>query len=53
MSRFNRLKAQLARKGVRNPGGLAATIGRRKYGRAGFAALAATGRKRVAARKRR
>jgi ATP-dependent Clp endopeptidase proteolytic subunit ClpP len=41
---FNALKARLAAKGAHNPGGLAAYIGRKKYGRAGMAAKAAAGR---------
>lgn len=45
MSRFDELKARLAAKGARDPAGLAAYIGRKKYGRGGMAALAAAGRK--------
>jgi HK97 family phage prohead protease len=44
MSRFNELAARLAAKGAHDPGALAAYIGRKKYGRAGMAALAAKGR---------
>lgn len=45
MSRFSELKAKLAkRKGVTSPGGLAAFIGRKKYGKAGMAKMAAAGR---------
>ena len=47
-TRFDVLKAALARKGVASPGGLAATIGRNKYGNARFAAMAARGRKKAA-----
>lgn len=47
---FKKLKAQLAAKGARNPGGLAASIGRKKYGRAGMAKKAAAGRRRTARR---
>jgi hypothetical protein len=44
------LQAQLAAKGgVRNPAGLAAAIGRRKYGDKRFGQLAAAGRRRAAA----
>lgn len=43
-SRFSRLSAALGAKGAANPDALSAWIGRRKYGRAGFAALAAKGR---------
>lgn len=32
MSAFNQLKAKLAAQGASNPGGLAASIGRKKYG---------------------
>lgn len=41
---FNRLTAELAAKGAHNPRALAAYIGRKKYGRAGMAALRARGR---------
>lgn len=45
MSRFNKLKGELAkRKGVTSPGGLAAFIGRRKYGTAKFNAMSRKGR---------
>lgn len=45
-SRFDSLKATLAgRKGVRNAGALAASIGRKKYGAKRFAGLASAGRK--------
>lgn len=44
-SRFDQLKGKLAqRKGVKNPGALAAYIGREKYGQAGMNHLAAAGR---------
>lgn len=44
---FEKLVRILAkRKGIKNPRALAAWIGRRKYGKAGFQKLAATGRKR-------
>jgi hypothetical protein len=42
--RFAKLKASLGRRGAKNPGGLAAAIGRKKYGRKGFARLGARGR---------
>jgi hypothetical protein len=42
---FTKLRDQLAAKGATDPGGLAAKIGRDKYGKAGFAALTAAGRK--------
>lgn len=44
--RFAALKSQLAeRRGVTNPGALAAYIGRKKYGASRFAKLGAQGRK--------
>jgi len=49
--RFAALKKKVAKKGVRNPAALAASIGRKKYGAKKMAKLAAAGRKR-AARKR-
>lgn len=49
--RFASLKAKLSGKGIRNPGALAASIGRKKFGTKRFAKLSAAGRKR-AARKR-
>ncbi|MGE5827154.1 MAG: HK97 family phage prohead protease [Micromonosporaceae bacterium] len=50
-SRFSRLSAALAEKGAHNPDALAAHIGRRKYGRAGMAALAAKGRAKKATKR--
>lgn len=50
--RFKTLKGKLSRKGVKNPGALAASIGRKKYGKAKFQKLAATGRKRAAKRRK-
>jgi phage head maturation protease len=44
-ARFAALKAKLAAKGVNNPGALAAHIGRAKYGKGKFVALAAKARK--------
>lgn len=45
--RFAQLKASIAAKGnVRNPGAVAAAIGRKKYGTAKFQKLAAAGKKR-------
>lgn len=41
---FSKLKGELAsRPGVKNPGALAASIGRKKYGKAKFQHAAATG----------
>jgi hypothetical protein len=44
--RFANLEASLAGKGIRNPGALAASIGRKKYGKARFQAIAAKAHKR-------
>jgi len=49
--RFARLKRKLKGK-ARNPGAVAAKIGRKKYGKKRFQAMAAKGRKRVAKRRR-
>ena len=45
--RFATLKGKLARKGIKNPAALAASIGRKKYGAKRFAALSARGRKKA------
>lgn len=42
---FAYLKQKFAKQGKRNPGGLAAWIGRKKLGKAKFQKLAAEGRK--------
>ncbi len=43
-ARFAKLKGELShRPGVRNPGGLAAYIGRKKYGKSRFQSLASHG----------
>lgn len=42
--RFAALENKLAGKGVRDPAALAASIGRKKYGKAKFQGLAAKGR---------
>lgn len=44
--RFQKLKGELAERGVRDPGALAASIGRAKYGKGRFQKMAAAGRKR-------
>jgi len=44
--RFNQLKRQLSKKGVKNPEALAAWIGRKKYGKTRYQKLAAKGRRR-------
>lgn len=43
--RFQKLAAALAAKGADDPKGLAAVIGRKKFGKAKFAKLAAAGQK--------
>ena len=44
--RFQKLKSALAKKkGISNPGGLAAKIGRSKFGKKRFQEMAAAGRK--------
>jgi hypothetical protein len=48
---FAAVKASAAKSGARNPGAVAASVGRKKYGNAGFQALAAAGRKKAAAKK--
>jgi hypothetical protein len=42
---FSKLKGKLASKGARSPGGLAAYIGRKKYGKKGFQSSASKGKK--------
>lgn len=44
--RFRWLKAKLRRRGVKNPGALAAHIGMRKYGKRRMLRMAAAGRRR-------
>jgi hypothetical protein len=51
-ARFRSLSKSLKRKGVRNPNALAASIGRKKYGKKKFAKLSAAGRKRRSRRRR-
>ena len=46
--RFAKLKGELAAKGAKSPGALAAWIGRRKFGKKKMAKLSAGGRKRKA-----
>jgi len=43
--RFKALSSKLKKQGVKNPGGLAASIGRKKYGKEKFQKMAAAGRK--------
>ena len=47
-ARFKALKKAVAKKGIKNPAALAASIGRKKYGAAKMAQMAAAGRKRKA-----
>lgn len=42
--RFSALKSKLAKGGASNPGGLAAFIGRKKYGKSKFQQLAKKGK---------
>jgi hypothetical protein len=44
-ARFKKLTKTLSRKGIKNPGALAASIGRKKFGAKKFQKLAARGRK--------
>lgn len=44
-ARFKALKKKLAARGAKNPGALAAWIGRKKYGKKRFAKLSAKGKK--------
>jgi hypothetical protein len=47
--RFEKLKAELAKKsGIKNPGAVAAAIGRKKYGAKKMAKFSAQGRHRAA-----
>lgn len=50
--RFQKLKGQLAKKGVRNPAAVAASIGRKKYGAKKFQKMATTGKKRASRKKK-
>lgn len=45
--RYQKLKKELAAKGVKDPAALAASIGRKKYGKAKFQEMAAKGRKKA------
>jgi hypothetical protein len=45
--RFAKLEKSLKSQGVKNPGALAASIGRQKYGKAKFQKMASQGRKRA------
>ena len=50
--RFKQVEASAAAHGAANPAAVAAEAGRRKYGKAGMAALSAAGRKRAAAKRK-
>ena len=45
--RFAKMKRKLAARGARNPGALAAWIGRKKYGKRGMARMAKRGARRA------
>ena len=45
--RFQKLKKKLTKKGAKSPGGLAAFIGRKKYGKKKFQSFAAKGKKKA------
>lgn len=45
-ARFKAVEAEAAASGARNPAAVAAAVGRKKYGRAKMAKMAAAGRKR-------
>ena len=45
--RFQKLKGELAKQGAKDPRALAASIGRKKYGKKKFQAMAAKGKKRA------
>lgn len=45
--RFQKLKESLSKKGVKGPGALVASIGRKKYGAKKMAKMAAKGRARA------
>lgn len=47
MTAFDKLKNKFSREGKSSPAGLAAYIGRKKYGNAGMAAKSAAGRRKA------
>lgn len=49
---FKAVEASAAASGARDPAAVAAAVGRKKYGRAGMAALAAAGRKKAAVKRK-
>ena len=50
-ARFKKLTKELSAKGAKNPKALAATIGRKKYGKTRFQQLAAAGKKKATKKK--
>lgn len=46
-ARFKALEKKIARGGAKDPGAVAAAIGRKKYGKARFQKLASQGRKKA------
>jgi hypothetical protein len=44
---FKKLSNQFKKKGIKSPGGLAASIGRKKYGKKTFGKMSAAGRRRA------
>ena len=50
--RFKAVERSAAAHGAADPAAVAAAVGRKKYGKAGMAALAAAGRKRAAAKRK-
>lgn len=50
--RFKALKAKLAKSGAKNPGGLAAKLGVKKYGQKKMSSMASKGKKRIAKSKK-
>ncbi len=49
---FAAVETSAKARGARNPGGVAASVGIKKYGKKGMAAKAAAGRKKAAAKRR-
>jgi hypothetical protein len=45
--RFARLEDKFSKQGVKNPGALAAVLGRKKFGKQEFQDMAATGLRRI------
>lgn len=51
--RFKAVARSARKSGARNPNAVAAAVGRKKYGKKRFQAMAARGKRRAAARRRR